>query len=489
MQLDCGDIILRDPLPTDADDLYRWQTTDTEWKRWDAPWRHGTLPEESAVRSRIEDRLSAPPDDVRSRLEICLKTGAHIGWMSTYPMQGAKPRTAIGIDIARPADRGDGRGERAFSGYLHYLFSNGLREIYTETWSGNLPMVGLAGKCGFTLHERTPGAHEVDGRLYDHLVFRLVPGDFYARYAFEAPVSLRRGMNRTGWALFALVLVAQVAATVLSLVLQLVWPQLTKSGDVLLALSAAANYLIALPVFWLILRRAPVQKPVAAERRPSSWRLIRTFILCIAAAYLGNLFSALILSVLGSLRGTPAGNLVEVVIGSSSTLSTVFFAGLLAPVMEELTFRKLLLERLLPYGERFAVISSALAFGLFHGNFSQFIYAFLLGLILAYTVVHYGTVKYAILFHMGFNLLGGVLMPYLATRADSGLAALAGMLVLAVIVWGVVLFVRVRGEVSLDAGGMPLSERQKAQMRLRAPGWIAFTVISVLLMIYVFFTV
>jgi len=51
-----------------------------------------------------------------------------------------------------------------------------------------------------------------------------------------------------------------------------------------------------------------------------------------------------------------------------------------------------------------------------------------------------------------------------------------------------VLFFRARGQVTLDAGAMPLSERQKAQMRLRSPGWIASVAVSGLLMVYVLFT-
>ena len=486
LQLTNGDIVLRDLLPSDADDLLRWQMTDTEWKRWDAPWQHSTPPDEALVRARIEERLRTPPADIRTRFEICLTNGAHIGWMSTGHLSGLETRTAIGIDIIKPEDRGDGRGERAFTTYIHYLFSNGLTEVYTQTWSGNLPMVGLAGKCGFTLYERTPGTHEVDGRLYDRLVFRLTPGDFYKRYTFEAPISLRRGMNRSGWALFALMLTAQAAATLLSLAAQALYPSLLGSGDGLLFISAVANYLFAVPIFWLILRRVPMQK-AAAHERPSSWQLIRLFVLCIAAAYLGNLITTLLLSLFGWLRGSPVGDLVDVVIGGSSTLATAVYAGVLAPIMEELTFRKLLLERLLPYGERFAIVSTALAFGLFHGNFSQFIYAFLLGLILAYTVVRFGTVKYAILLHMCFNLLGGILMPYVAGSSNPALVAAAGFFVIGMIVWGGLLFFRARGQVTLEAGAMPLSERQKARMRLRSPGWLSSIALSVVLMVYVLF--
>ena len=45
-------------------------------------------------------------------------------------------------------------------------------------------------------------------------------------------------------------------------------------------------------------------------------------------------------------------------------------------------FRKLLIDRIVPFGQRVAVVVSGLAFGLFHGNFYQFFYAFSLGAVL-----------------------------------------------------------------------------------------------------------
>ena len=46
---------------------------------------------------------------------------------------------------------------------------------------------------------------------------------------------------------------------------------------------------------------------------------------------------------------------------------------IIAPVMEELVFRKYLVDRLVPYGQKTAVVLSGLFFGLFHGNFISFL--------------------------------------------------------------------------------------------------------------------
>ena len=82
----------------------------------------------------------------------------------------------------------------------------------------------------------------------------------------------------------------------------------------------------------------------------------------------------------------------------------LLLAGLIAPAAEELLFRRLLLRRLRPYGERFALVASALCFGLFHGNLNQFFYAFLLGLVLAELALSTGCLWQAVLLHALVNL-------------------------------------------------------------------------------------
>ena len=79
-----------------------------------------------------------------------------------------------------------------------------------------------------------------------------------------------------------------------------------------------------------------------------------------------------------------------------------------APVLEELAFRKLLLDRLQPYGEVPAAFLSALLFGMFHGNSAQFILAFMVGLAFAAVYLKTGNVWYSISFHMVINTVASL---------------------------------------------------------------------------------
>lgn len=95
---------------------------------------------------------------------------------------------------------------------------------------------------------------------------------------------------------------------------------------------------------------------------------------------------------------------LESVSGQSDTFSMFLYASILAPLSEELLFRGYILRKLQPFGKRFAVLCSAILFGLFHGNLLQTPYAFLMGLILGYMAVEYSLI-WSILLHMFNNLV------------------------------------------------------------------------------------
>jgi hypothetical protein len=61
------------------------------------------------------------------------------------------------------------------------------------------------------------------------------------------------------------------------------------------------------------------------------------------------------------------------------------------------------------YGEGLAIVASALMFGLYHGNITQFVYATLVGLVFGYVYVKSGNIKYSMVLHMIINFIGSVL--------------------------------------------------------------------------------
>lgn len=95
---------------------------------------------------------------------------------------------------------------------------------------------------------------------------------------------------------------------------------------------------------------------------------------------------------------------------SSSLGIELLVIGLVVPIAEELVFRGLVFNRLKEIlSPVWAILLSALAFGVFHGNLVQGIYAFLLGLFLAYSCERYKTVLAPIILHSSANIVSVIL--------------------------------------------------------------------------------
>lgn len=89
----------------------------------------------------------------------------------------------------------------------------------------------------------------------------------------------------------------------------------------------------------------------------------------------------------------------------------LYFAllAVLPPIFEEIAFRGILMQSLRRFGDGFALLISALLFGLFHLNMVQAPYAFLLGLWFGYLVLRTGSLRISMVLHACINLSAGVM--------------------------------------------------------------------------------
>lgn len=79
--------------------------------------------------------------------------------------------------------------------------------------------------------------------------------------------------------------------------------------------------------------------------------------------------------------------------------------------VEEFACRGIILGSLRKFGDGFAVLTSAIIFGLLHGNFEQMPFAFMVGLILGFVTVKSGSMWIAIAIH-AFNNFSSVVLSY-----------------------------------------------------------------------------
>lgn len=197
-------------------------------------------------------------------------------------------------------------------------------------------------------------------------------------------------------------------------------------------------YLVAFPVYLLISKALPASPP-KQELKMKPHHFLLSFLCAEFLAIAGNFIGIIINVILTLILGiqTSSTFLQDGILGDHAAL-LIFIAVICAPFVEEMLFRKILIDRIRKYGTKTAVIVSGLLFGLFHGNLSQFFYAAMLGMFFAYIYLRTGKVRNTIILHMMINSWGSI-MPLLFLKdldtgkileaiQNSDLQALTGML-------------------------------------------------------------
>ena len=162
-----------------------------------------------------------------------------------------------------------------------------------------------------------------------------------------------------------------------------------------LVLGAAGGTLLGIFIMRKIIKRGtPIEK-----RSLSLGRFLVIALMCFgvwgAGALLGNL---------AELFGAKQESLFSVERLGKDILPYLIYAVIGAPILEELAFRKVLLDRLHDTHEGYAAVVSALLFGLMHGNHVQFFLAFFIGLIFAMVYQRTGRIIYTMILHAMINL-------------------------------------------------------------------------------------
>lgn len=84
----------------------------------------------------------------------------------------------------------------------------------------------------------------------------------------------------------------------------------------------------------------------------------------------------------------------------------VLSSGIIGPILEEMLFRYVFLNRLRNFfTTRNAILLSSLVFALLHGDIVTMIYAFIMGFIFAYVYIKYDNIKVSIMCHIAANTI------------------------------------------------------------------------------------
>ena len=244
--------------------------------------------------------------------------------------------------------------------------------------------------------------------------YNTVTGDYYEQYTNEKIKEARRTFSRLFLGVLALNGIAYAVVFGIQIIMILAIGDVGKVNSIFTnpylqwLFGIGPLYLFGVPAFYLItknMKTAPIEK-----KKLEISDFFIYLLMCEGVMLVGNLIGNTLNGVIGAFIGHEVQNSTSDLVESSPIFMTIIFAVIIGPIIEEFIFRKMLISRLARYGEGLAIVVSAVAFGLFHGNLYQFFYATFLGLILGYVAIKTGNWFYTAIMHMIVNFIGSVLV-------------------------------------------------------------------------------
>jgi membrane protease YdiL (CAAX protease family) len=236
------------------------------------------------------------------------------------------------------------------------------------------------------------------------------PG-FQPNNMYQGSISPKKIVSVSFFALFVLAIVVNAVQVAISVAVNIIKPEIAETDWYTWAITAVSLVVIGLPVFYLIIRAVP-DSPKGRIQKMTPVGFIGFFFVCASAMYITNFFSMIITFFISAIKGSSLINPASEAILNGNFVISLIYASIIAPITEELIFRKLLLDKLRRFGDIPAILMTGLAFGLFHFNLMQFFYAAVLGFLFAYITIRTNTVIYSIILHMMVNFISTAITPF-----------------------------------------------------------------------------
>ncbi|MDR1495938.1 MAG: CPBP family intramembrane metalloprotease [Clostridiales Family XIII bacterium] len=229
--------------------------------------------------------------------------------------------------------------------------------------------------------------------------------------AINNPDVLERTAVRSDVGAVAISLIGYLIITSFASVIMIFFANAKFNGVIYPAASGAGLFFI-----WLILRGNLHLGEIFEETREIPARVMRNAFFCIAGLQPVFMFIGHGVTKLFEYAGYSV-DLSSFDPASEGVVFIIINLVVVKPVIEGILFRGVCLRVLSAYGRTFAIVASAILFGLYQGNILQIGYALCAGLILGYITFRY-SIKYSIILHAVHNGLM-VLVAYVTPLAPA----------------------------------------------------------------------
>ena len=305
---------------------------------------------------------------------------------------------------------------------------------------------------------------------------------------YQAKIMMKKTFSKIGWSLFLLIAVWYTTLILFSVgvgIMELMGIPALGFYERYLLVFNELGLAFGIIASMIALRNLP--KYEVQGEKISAGRFLKYILIAFAIGSFGNVIGSTILNFWNGATGNEAGDEVNELLLGSDYWILLLMVGVFGPFLEEFFFRKLLIDHTRQYGELTCILTSGVLFGLFHGNFTQFFYAFGLGALLAYIYLRSGSLTLAFLFHAIFNIVSGVLPAILMEMGDDATMIYSGVYVIFVLVGAVFLFVGLR-KLKFRKGEVKISGKACVSSAVWNAGMIVAVLSMLMIMVMSLFT-
>ena len=294
----------------------------------------------------------------------------------------------------------------------------------------------------------------------------LKPSDVFSRIGFSLAISL---LVVNGIQLFLIAILKSLDSA---------WLQ---SKWLTWGLIIISFYCIGFPLYCLMVKSLP-DAPSRPVKKLKCMELIQYGCIAYTVAYIFNLMTVGLNILIGSMKTTSIFDSSKPLTVEGHPLGLLVCGVILSPIIEEILFRKILIDKTRIYGDKIAILISAIMFGLYHANLSQLFYAIALGAVFAYITLKTNCIRYAIILHMFINVMSALIMPtILGNGTERTRILIAIIIVLIIMIIGIISFVRQLKQFKLDEGSYYIHPRRMTSTVFVNFGMIGYFFISFVL--------
>lgn len=228
----------------------------------------------------------------------------------------------------------------------------------------------------------------------------------------------KKAASRCNFAAVIYLIVASIAIEILVIVIGFVmsalgfnFSEILKNdlyyNIILWSLQVLGMYIISYPVFHALTKHLP-RRDLSEKTRLGFGEFIKVLIAMEGLMMIGSMAAGTVEDLINEFLGITVEDTTSELIGSTNIWIVVLVVVVIGPIFEELIFRKAFVDSIGKYNSRLAIFISGASFALFHGNITQAIYTFAVGLMLAWVYTKTKNILYPIILHMLLNFFGTV---------------------------------------------------------------------------------